>query len=176
VVDTGATRLVLPQKVVRRLGLRESGTIRVRYADGRRATRPTVRDVQVELRGRSEVFGATVEARRRTALIGAVVLEVLDFFVDPIHERLVPRDPTIIVSEEEYLEKPRSKAYNLSASSVRWSTTRSSASPPPSRVTSIRSGTSTNLQLSVRPVATLHTQESWVSIETTSFPTQRAST
>ena len=101
VVDTGATRLVLPGKVVQQLGLQRAGTIGVRYADGRRAIRPTVRDVQVELLGRTDVFGAAVEPRRKTAFIGAVVLEVLDFMVDPIHERLVPRDPNMIISEAE---------------------------------------------------------------------------
>lgn len=35
VVDTGATRLVLPQYVVKELGLRISGMMAVRYADQR---------------------------------------------------------------------------------------------------------------------------------------------
>jgi hypothetical protein len=47
------------------------------------------------------VFDATVEPKRKTALIGALVLEALDFLVDSRHERLVPRDPKRIVAEEE---------------------------------------------------------------------------
>lgn len=101
VVDCGATRLVLPQRAVKLLGLEPTGTIRVRYADNRRAVRPTVEDVQVELLGRRGTFTASVEPRRRTALIGAIVLEDLDFLVDPLQMRLVPRDPKTIVSEEE---------------------------------------------------------------------------
>ena len=37
VVDSGATRLVLPEAVVKRLGLPLGATVNVRYADGRRA-------------------------------------------------------------------------------------------------------------------------------------------
>ena len=101
VVDTGATRMVLPKRVARQLGLKETGKIAVRYADRRKAIRPTVDDVQVELQGRRGVFTATVEPRRKTALIGEIVLEDLDFLVDPTHKRLVPRDPKMIISEEE---------------------------------------------------------------------------
>jgi predicted aspartyl protease len=101
VVDTGATRLVLPKSVAQALGLKEAGKIGVRYADGRKAIRSTVEDVQVELLGRHGVFTAAVEPRRRTAWIGAIVLEDLDFLVDPSGQRLVPRDPKMIISEAE---------------------------------------------------------------------------
>ncbi len=77
VVDSGATRMMLP-KSVQQLGLKETGKARVRYADGRKAIRPTVDDVQVELLGRRGVFSASVEPRRKTALIGVIVLEDLD--------------------------------------------------------------------------------------------------
>ena len=100
-VDTGATRLVLPARVVRALGLRESGRIGVRYADGRQATRDLVEAVQLRLLGRSSVFNASVEPRRSAALIGGIVLEDLDFVVDPTLQRLVPRDPNMIISEAE---------------------------------------------------------------------------
>lgn len=101
IVDTGATRLVLPKSVVRQLGLKASGKVAVRYADGRRAIRPTVEDVQVELLGRSSVFKAAVEPRRKSARIGAIVLEDLDFMVDTTQQRLLPRDPKMIISEAE---------------------------------------------------------------------------
>jgi hypothetical protein len=38
-VDSGAVRLILPQAVVRQLGLKRKGKIKVRYVDGRTATR-----------------------------------------------------------------------------------------------------------------------------------------
>lgn len=101
VVDTGATRLVLPKRVAQQLGLRETGQVGVRYADGRKATRPLVDGVHLEMLGRSSVFKAAVEPRRTEALIGAIVLEDLDFVVDPTRQRLVPRDPKMIISEAE---------------------------------------------------------------------------
>ncbi len=101
VVDSGATRLVLPKRIVQELGLKATGKVGVRYADGRRAVRSVVDNVHVQLLGRSSVFKASVEPRRDSALIGAIVLEDLDFLVDSTHQRLVPRDPKMIISEAE---------------------------------------------------------------------------
>jgi predicted aspartyl protease len=101
VVDSGATRLVLPKSVADKLGLPPRRKVRVRYADGRKGLRTEVSGVIVTLEGRSEVFTAVVEPKRETALIGAIVLEVLDFLVDGIRQQLVPRDPDYIVSELE---------------------------------------------------------------------------
>lgn len=101
VVDTGASRLVIPKTVVEQLGLKITGKVGVRYADGRRAVRSVVDNVHVSLLGRSSVFKATVEPKRDSVLIGAIVLEDLDFLVDPQHERLLPRDPKMIISEAE---------------------------------------------------------------------------
>jgi predicted aspartyl protease len=100
-VDSGAVRLSLPQTVARQLGLKRKGKIKVRYADGRTATREPVKDVYVEIMGRDGVFTAIVEPKRKDALVGAIVLEDLDFLVDCTHQRLVPRDPNIVVSEIE---------------------------------------------------------------------------
>lgn len=101
VVDSGAVRLVLPQAVVKRLGIPSTGKAKVRYADGRRHTRDTVEGVYVEIQGRHGTFTAVVEPSRRTALIGAIVLEDLDFLVDCTRQRLVPRDPKMAISEIE---------------------------------------------------------------------------
>jgi predicted aspartyl protease len=99
VVDSGATRLVLPAKVVKQLGLTSTGKVKVRYASNQRATRDAVSEVHVQLLGREGVFTAIVEPKRRTALIGAIVREDLDFIVDGVQQRLVPRDPRYVVSE-----------------------------------------------------------------------------
>jgi predicted aspartyl protease len=101
VVDCGASRLVLPKSVAKELGLASTGHVKVKYADGRIAKRPVVEGVYVELQGRHSIFNATIEPRRDTALIGAIVLEDLDFLVDCAKQRLVPRDPKFIVSEIE---------------------------------------------------------------------------
>ncbi len=102
-IDSGAGRLVLPKSVAEQLGLSPGSKTKVRYADGRTRTRDTAVDVQVEIQGRQGTFTAIVEPSRREALIGAIVLEDLDFLVDCLNQRLVPRDPRIIVSEIETL-------------------------------------------------------------------------
>ncbi|TMQ34983.1 MAG: hypothetical protein E6K70_04745 [Planctomycetota bacterium] len=101
VVDSGATRLVLPESVVKKLGLSSQGKVKVRYANRQTETRDAVKEVHVRLQGRDGVFTAVVEPKRRTALIGAIVLEDLDFVVDCTQQRLVPRDPRFVVSEIE---------------------------------------------------------------------------
>jgi predicted aspartyl protease len=102
VVDSGATRLVLPLAVVKELGLPlKENKIKVRYADGRRGLRSEAGAVHLRLQGREDVFSAVVEPKRDTALLGAIVLEDLDFLVDCTKLRLVPRDPDHIVSEIE---------------------------------------------------------------------------
>jgi hypothetical protein len=74
--------LVLPQAVVKRLGLRLGDKINVRYADGRRAQPRESEGAYLELLGRHDTFKALVEPKRDTALIGAIVLEALDLLVD----------------------------------------------------------------------------------------------
>ena len=101
VVDSGTTRLVLPGAVAKQLGLTATEKVRVRYADGRTAKRDRVQGVYLKLMGRDSVFNAAVEPKRETALLGAIVLEDLDFLIDCTHQRLVPRDPKYIVSESE---------------------------------------------------------------------------
>jgi len=101
VVDSGAARLVIPETVAKQLGLDSSGIAKVRYADGHTAERAIAQDVHLSYGGRESVFNAIVEPSRDSALIGAIVLEDLDFLVDCITQRLIPRDPKQIVSEVE---------------------------------------------------------------------------
>jgi predicted aspartyl protease len=101
VVDPGATKLVLPQAVVKQLGLQVGDKIDVRYADGRRAQRREAQGAYVELLGRHDTFSAIIEPKRETALIGAMVLEGLDLLVDCQRQRLIPRDPSGPVYEIE---------------------------------------------------------------------------
>jgi len=99
VVDTGATRLVLPSSVVETLGLPSTGRITVRFADGRQDEKEIVGDVQLQIDDRSSVFTAVVEPGRTDALIGAIVLEVLDLIPDCSAQKLVPRDPRGMFAE-----------------------------------------------------------------------------
>ena len=101
IVDSGATKLVLPESLVKELGLPRGDKTKVRYADGRTAMRPVAEGVYVELLGRHGTFRAVVEPKRETVLLGAIVLEDLDLLVDCPNERVVPRDPKFEVQEIE---------------------------------------------------------------------------
>jgi predicted aspartyl protease len=101
-VNSGAARLVLPESIVKRLGLPlKKRKVRVKYADGRRGMRPEAEEIRLYLLDRDGVFSAIVEPKRETALIGAIVLEDLDLLVDCVNLRVVPRDPNYVVSEIE---------------------------------------------------------------------------
>jgi predicted aspartyl protease len=100
-VDTGASYLVVPESIINQLGLPEKGQVGVRYADHRTETRKVVEQVHLALLGRESTFDAIVEPKREDALIGAVVLEVLDLLVDCHTQMLMPRDPKQILAEIE---------------------------------------------------------------------------
>jgi len=94
VVDTGAFMLVLPGSVVTKLGLPDIGkSLPVTGFDGVSQTRDLT-IVGVNMLGRESIFDAIVEPGRDTALIGSLVLETLDFLVDPRNERVFPRSTT----------------------------------------------------------------------------------
>jgi predicted aspartyl protease len=101
VVDSGAAMLVLPQAVVKQLGLPLGNKVRVRYADGRVAQRREAKGVFLKLLGRDDTFTAIIEPKRQTALIGAIVLEALDLLVDCKTQRVMPRDPRSAIYEIE---------------------------------------------------------------------------
>jgi predicted aspartyl protease len=101
VVDSGAAHLVIPESVMKELGLEEVWQAKVRYADGHTAQRPVVKNVWLRVCERDSVFSAVVEPNRDTALIGAIVLEELDLLVDCVTQTLHPRDPNVIVTEIE---------------------------------------------------------------------------
>ncbi len=101
VVDSGAAKLVLPEAVVKELGLTRGGKVNVRYADGRRAQRREAEGVYLALLGRHGTFTAVIEPKRKTALVGAIVLEDLDLLVDCQKQRVVPRDPRGAIYEIE---------------------------------------------------------------------------
>ena len=101
VVDSGAARLVLPQRAAEELQLQGHGDTTVRYADGRRERRAVVSSVWLQLLGRDGVFSAVVEPDRPDALIGAIVLEELDLLVDCTTQTLRPREPGSILTEIE---------------------------------------------------------------------------
>ena len=101
VVDSGAAKLVLPQRVVDELRLKVDGETTVRFADNRREKRQVVGNVWLQLLGRHGVFNAVVEPARNDALIGVIVLEDLDLLVDCATQSLYPREPDSTLTEIE---------------------------------------------------------------------------
>ena len=101
IVDTGATHLILPTRIAKQLGLPVVRKVKVTYANHKSTQRDLVEGVYLDLLGRHSVFRACLEPKRETALIGAIVLEDLDFLVDPGKERIYPRDPEAEVSFAE---------------------------------------------------------------------------
>ncbi len=101
VVGSRAMRLVLPEAVVKRLGLPLGDLAPVRYADGRRGRLPLVHGVFVRLLGRDGTYSAISDPDRDTALIGGIVLGDLDLLVEDTGHRLVLRDPRGPLSEIE---------------------------------------------------------------------------
>ena len=93
VVDTGAVTLVLPQNVVERLGLEQQGTAFVTDADERREERPLAGPVSVQIGDRTMITNCVVGPPLSEALIGQVVLEMLDLIADCTKRTLTPRYP-----------------------------------------------------------------------------------
>lgn len=87
-VDTGALSLVIPARMVGRLGLRIRGQRMVQYADGREESVGATEPVIIDCQGRQTVGEALVTGDE--VLIGQVVLEQLDFLVDCKNQRLIP--------------------------------------------------------------------------------------
>ena len=89
-IDSGAVRVVLPESLARKMKLQSRGKINVRYADMRVAEREIVGGLVLEIQGRLEDTTAIVEPDRKVPLIGQIVLEALDLWIDSRNGKLVP--------------------------------------------------------------------------------------
>ena len=87
-VDTGATRTVLPMDIVQHLGLRIRNQQVAKYADGREEAVGLTEPVIIVIEGRETIEAAMVTGNQ--VLIGQTVLETLDLLVDCKNQRLVP--------------------------------------------------------------------------------------
>lgn len=87
-VDTGATRTVIPNSVVQQLGLRIRAQEVAQYADGRQETIGVTGPIIIEILGRQTIESAMVTGNE--VLIGQTVLETLDLLVDCKNQQLIP--------------------------------------------------------------------------------------
>jgi clan AA aspartic protease len=88
-VDTGATRLVLPADVVAFLGLPQIDRWAVRLADGTVREVPVVGDIRIDILGRGMHCDALVTPSGTTPLVGQIPLEGLDLVVKPGSKEII---------------------------------------------------------------------------------------
>lgn len=100
-VDTGATRLYLKPSVIQQLGLEPVRKIVSRTTNGS-VDRHEYEAVNLELLGRSGVFQVVDIPEEVRNLVGQVPMEVLDFVVDPIGQKLIgnPEHGGVQMTEE----------------------------------------------------------------------------
>ena len=90
IIDTGATMLVLPQDVVDELDLKEIRKATVEYANNQTQEKSIYAGLVIEIKGRVGNFEAVAEVSGSQPLVGQIVLEALDFVVDPSARTLIP--------------------------------------------------------------------------------------
>jgi clan AA aspartic protease len=87
-VDTGATQLSMPRRLIQELGLRPTRTRTARTAGGT-ITVQVHEAVRITIQGRDCLSQVTELPDDCPVLIGQVPLGVLDFVVDPQGQRLI---------------------------------------------------------------------------------------
>lgn len=87
-VDTGATLLSLPTRVIQELGLRRVSTKRVTASSGQ-TTAGLYEAVRLTIMGRSCTMDVLEVPDTVPALIGQIPLEHLDFVIDPRNQKLI---------------------------------------------------------------------------------------
>ena len=90
-VDTGATLSWIPSEILRRLGVAAFSRMPFSLADGRRLERD-VAAVLLVIDGRKAAVTVAAGEPGEEAVLGATALESLGFLVDPVGQKLVPRD------------------------------------------------------------------------------------
>ncbi len=100
-IDTGATMISAPQKVVDELGPRKMREKTVLYGNGETEVRSIYGVVTVEIKGRAAEFDGLAEPKSTRALVGQILLEDLDLIVDPGARKLIPnpRSPDVPMVE-----------------------------------------------------------------------------
>jgi predicted aspartyl protease len=89
IVDTGATYVCLSRKDIEALGLPFHKSVEIKTANGK-ASRRTFEGAKIELNGRTFVMEVMENDDDTPALIGYLLLEALDFVVDPKTQKVTP--------------------------------------------------------------------------------------
>src|SRR5215212_8398473 len=100
-VDSGALDLVINEEVQQQLNLPVLHQRTVWLADETQRQVDMVGPVEVRFENRSTIVKAVVLPGAEEVLLGAIPLEGLDVFIDPVREKLVvnPKSPNIATSK-----------------------------------------------------------------------------
>ncbi len=90
-VDTGATLSWIPRATLEKLGVQAFSRLPFTLADGHRLERDTTA-VLMTIDGRKGAVQVAFGEAGEEAVLGATSLEGLGFLVDPVAQKLVPRD------------------------------------------------------------------------------------
>ena len=94
-VDTGAMFTVIPTSVLNRLGVKSFRTLPVRFANGQ-TERWQIGQVDAELGGERSPILCLFGSEDAPPLIGAHTLEAFLLTVDPVEEKLVPKEALLM--------------------------------------------------------------------------------
>jgi len=89
IVDTGATYVSLSKADIEKLGLPFHNITHIKTANGP-ANRRIFKGAEIELKGRTFVMEVMENDDTTPALIGYLLLEALDFVVDPKTQSVIP--------------------------------------------------------------------------------------
>ncbi len=89
IVDTGATYVCIGREEIERLGLPFHNTVSIKTANGP-TERRTFEGAKIELNDRTFVMEVMENDDDTPALIGYLLLEALDFVVDPKTQSVIP--------------------------------------------------------------------------------------
>jgi len=89
IVDTGATYVSISKKNIETLGLLFQSKVNIKTANGS-TTRRTFKGAEIEMKGRTFTMDVMENDDNTPALIGYLLLEALDFAVNPKTEKVIP--------------------------------------------------------------------------------------
>jgi len=86
--DTGARTLIINEEIRRQLGLSTVDTVESSMADGSMSLHDLTEAVEIRWKDRRAVAEAVVIPNAPDILLGALPLEGMDLYVDPVNRRL----------------------------------------------------------------------------------------
>lgn len=99
-VDTGATLSWIPREILNRLGATVFSRLPFELADGRRLERD-ITTVLLTVDGRKAPVPVAFGEAGEAAVLGATALESLGLLVDPVAQKLIPRNLRMLRALEQ---------------------------------------------------------------------------